>query len=138
MDNLSLLGRPAAVPQSPDQATLESFDNPESSRNYLIRFEAAEFTCVCPVTGQPDFATFSIAYIPNKRCVELKSLKLYLMSFRNHPTFHEAVTNRILSELATLLEPRAMEVVGDFAIRGGIKTVVSAAHGDLDLLKRLK
>ena len=107
---------------------LESFPNPAPERDYEIRFEAPEFTCVCPRTGQPDFATIRITYVPDERCVELKSLKLYLWSFRDEGQFHEAVTNRILDDLVALLAPRRMTVVGDFLVRGGIKTVVEASH----------
>jgi len=107
---------------------LEAFDNPRPERDYEIRFECPEFTCVCPVTGQPDFATIRIRYVPDRRCVELKSLKLYLWSFRDEGAFHEAVTNRILDDLVALLEPRKMSVEGDFYVRGGIHTVVEASH----------
>lgn len=107
---------------------LEAFDNPRPERDYEIRFECPEFTCVCPVTGQPDFATIRIRYVPDRRCVELKSLKLYLWSFRDEGVFHEAVTNRILDDLVALLEPRSMSVEGDFYVRGGIHTVVEASH----------
>jgi 7-cyano-7-deazaguanine reductase len=107
---------------------LESFPNPAPHRNYEIKFECPEFTCVCPKTGQPDFATFRITYTPAERCVELKSLKLYLWSFRDEGHFHEAVTNRILEDLVAVLQPRRMRVEGDFAVRGGIHTVVVAEH----------
>jgi 7-cyano-7-deazaguanine reductase len=107
---------------------LETFDNPSPGRDYEIRFECPEFTCVCPMTGQPDFATIRIAYVPDRLCVELKSLKLYLWSYRNEGAFHEAVTNRILDDLVAALKPRRAEVVGDFFVRGGIHTVVVAKH----------
>jgi 7-cyano-7-deazaguanine reductase len=107
---------------------LESFPNPAPERDYEIRFEAPEFTCVCPRTGQPDFATIRITYVPDERCVELKSLKLYQWAFRDEGHFHEAVTNRILDDLVEALAPRRMSVVGDFYVRGGIKTVVEAHH----------
>jgi 7-cyano-7-deazaguanine reductase len=107
---------------------LETFPNPEPGRDYEIRFECAEFTCLCPKTGQPDFATLRIRYTPDKLCVELKSLKLYLWSFRDEGHFHEAVTNRILGDLVALLAPRRMSIVGDFQVRGGIHTVVEARH----------
>jgi len=107
---------------------LESFANPAPQRDYEIRFDCPEFTCVCPMTGQPDFATVRINYVPDERCVELKSLKLYLWSFRNEGHFHEAVTNQILDELVALLKPRKMQVEGDFNVRGGIKTVVVASY----------
>ncbi len=107
---------------------LETFPNPKPERDYQIAFECPEFTCVCPMTGQPDFATIRITYVPDEKCVELKSLKLYLWSFRDEGHFHEAVTNRILDDLVALLRPRRMQVVGDFAVRGGIHTVVTATH----------
>ena len=107
---------------------LESFPNPRPGRDYDIRFECPEFTCRCPRTGQPDFATITIRYVPDALCVELKSLKLYLWSFRDEGHFHEDVTNRILDDLVALLKPKRMTVTGDFNIRGGIHTVVTAAH----------
>lgn len=107
---------------------LETFPNPHPKRDYDIRFECPEFTCVCPKTGQPDFATLRISYIPDKLCVELKSLKLYLWSYRNEGAFHEAVTNRILDDLVNAVSPRFMEVEGDFYVRGGIHTVVRVRH----------
>jgi 7-cyano-7-deazaguanine reductase len=108
---------------------LETFPNPAPARNYEIRFECPEFTCLCPKTGQPDFATFRIRYVPDELCVELKSLKVYLWSFRDEGHFHEAVTNQILNELAGAVRPRYMRVEGDFWVRGGITTVVVAQHG---------
>src|ERR1700679_1401429 len=111
------------MPSEPSKA-LETFPNANPERDYLIRFECPEFTCVCPRTGQPDFATILIRYVPEKLCVELKSLKLYLWSYRDEGAFHEAVTNRILDDLAKAMAPRAIEVVGDFRVRGGIHTVV--------------
>ncbi len=107
---------------------LETFANPQPGRDYEISFECPEFTCVCPRTGQPDFATIRIIYVPDALCVELKSLKLYLWSFRDEGHFHEAVTNRILDDLVALLTPRRMTVTGDFNVRGGIHTVVTAKH----------
>ncbi|HJO26464.1 MAG: NADPH-dependent 7-cyano-7-deazaguanine reductase QueF [Planctomycetes bacterium] len=107
---------------------LESFPNPSPERAYEVRFECPEFTCLCPKTGQPDFATVRIRYAPDELCVELKSLKLYLWSFRQEGHFHEAVTNRILDDLVALLAPRSMSVEGDFMVRGGIHTVVEASH----------
>lgn len=108
--------------------TLDFFPNPNPERNYEVRFECPEFTCVCPKTGQPDFATIRISYTPDARCVELKSLKLYLWTFREEGHFHEAVTNQILDDLVRLVSPRQMTVEGDFYVRGGIKTVVVARH----------
>ncbi len=108
---------------------LETFPNPTPERAYEIAMDCPEFTCVCPRTGQPDFATIRIRYVPDRLCVELKSLKLYLWSYRDEGTFHEAVTNRICDDLVKALGPRWIEVVGDFAVRGGIHTVVTARHG---------
>jgi 7-cyano-7-deazaguanine reductase len=105
---------------------LETFANPRPGRRYEIRFECPEFTCLCPKTGQPDFATIRIRYVPDALCVELKSLKLYLWSFRDTGAFHEDVTNRILDDLVAALSPREIVVVGDFLVRGGIHTVVEA------------
>lgn len=107
---------------------LETFPNPEPGRDYVIEFECPEFTCLCPRTGQPDFASFSITYVPDRLCVELKSLKLYLWSFRDEGHFHEAVTNRILDDLVAATRPRRMTVVGRFHVRGGIGTTVTASH----------
>ena len=111
-----------------EPASLETFPNPEPGRDYEIRFECPEFTCVCPRTGQPDFATIRIAYVPDQSCVELKSLKLYMWSYRDEGHFHEAVTNRILDDLVQASAPRRMEVEGDFNVRGGIHTVVRARY----------
>jgi len=116
------------MPSQPSRE-LETFENPNPERLYQISMECPEFTCVCPRTGQPDFATIRIRYVPDRLCVELKSLKLYLWSYRSEGTFHEAVTNRICDDLAKALSPRWLEVVGDFAVRGGIHTVVTAHHG---------
>ncbi len=108
---------------------LEVFPNPNPERDYLIAFDCPEFTCLCPRTGQPDFATIRIRYVPDERCVELKSLKLYLWSYRNEGAFHEAVTNRILDDLVQACGPRFIEVTGDFFVRGGIHTVVTVRRG---------
>ncbi len=115
------------MPSQPSK-TLETFPNPSSHRDYEIRFECPEFTCLCPKTGQPDFATIRIVYVPEATCVELKSLKVYLWSFRDEGHFHEAVTNRILEDLVEGTHPRRMRVEGDFWVRGGIHTVVVAEH----------
>ena len=109
---------------------LETLANPSPGRDYQIHFDCPEFTCLCPMTGQPDFATIRIDYVPDRLCVELRSLKLYLWSFRDEGHFHEAVTNRILDDLLAALRPRRAEVVGDFLARGGIHTVVTARHPD--------
>jgi 7-cyano-7-deazaguanine reductase len=107
---------------------LDTFPNPNPERDYEISFEAPEFTCLCPMTGQPDFATIRIRYVPDETCVELKSLKLYLWSFRDEGTFHEAVTNRIANDVISAIDPRFLEVEGDFFVRGGIKTKVKVSH----------
>ena len=108
--------------------SLETFPNPQPGREYEIRLEAPEFTCLCPRTGQPDFATLRVRYVPAELCVELKSLKLYLWSFRDEGHFHEAVTNRILDDLVAALAPRRMTVEAEFNVRGGIHTMVEARH----------
>ncbi|MBX3677815.1 MAG: preQ(1) synthase [Rhodocyclaceae bacterium] len=105
---------------------LETFPNPEVARDYLIHMEIPEFTCLCPKTGQPDFATLVLDYIPDRTCVELKSLKLYVWSYRNEGAFHEAVTNRILDDLASATRPRFMRLTAKFFVRGGIFTTVVA------------
>ncbi len=107
---------------------IETFENPAPHRDYVVRFDCPEFTSVCPMTGQPDFATLHIEYVPDRLCIELKSLKLYLWSFRDEGHFHEAVTNLVLDELVAKVSPRRMKVVGDFNIRGGIHTRVEASH----------
>jgi 7-cyano-7-deazaguanine reductase len=111
-----------------DVRRLETFPNPKPARDYTIRFECPEFTCVCPVTGQPDFATIRVEYVPDERCVELKSWKLYLWAYRNQGAFHEAVTNQILDDLVAAVQPRRARVEGDFLVRGGIHTTVVAEH----------
>ena len=115
------------MPSQPSK-DLETFPNPRPGRDYEIRFDAPEFTCLCPKTGQPDFATIRIRYTPDQLCLELKSLKLYLWSFRNEGHFHEAVTNQILDDLSTVLRPLRMTVEGDFYVRGGIHTVIHVEH----------
>jgi 7-cyano-7-deazaguanine reductase len=108
--------------------TLETFENPQPQRDYHIHMEIPEFTCLCPKTGQPDFATLILDYIPDQRCVELKSLKLYIWSFREEGAFHEAVTNRILDDLVAATQPRFMRLTAKFFVRGGIFTNVVAEH----------
>ena len=115
------------MPTKPSR-NLETFPNPNPERDYEISFEAPEFTCLCPMTGQPDFATIRIRYVPHAKCVELKSLKLYLWSYRDEGAFHEAVTNRITSDLVSALDPRFLSVEGDFFVRGGIHTKVKVEH----------
>ena len=111
-------------PTSPDEAELETFENANKQRNYWITFQTSEFTSLCPITGQPDFATITIEYIPGDLCVESKSLKLFLFSFRQTGTFYEEIVNRIYTDLETLLKPRRLIVNGDFTARGGITSAV--------------
>ena len=129
MSRLSLLGRKVAVPANPSLARLETFPNPKLGRPYEITFSTSEFTSLCPVTGQPDFATITIRYTPKTKCVESKSLKLYLHSFRNTGSFAEAVTNRILDDLVRAISPAHAVVIGEFAARGGVALKVCAGHG---------
>jgi 7-cyano-7-deazaguanine reductase len=107
---------------------LETFPNPHPERDYTVRMRCPEFTCLCPKTGQPDFATVHIEYVPDRLCVELKSLKLYLWSFRDQGAFHEAVTGRMLDDLVSLMQPRFVRVTAEFLVRGGIYTTVVAEH----------
>ena len=107
---------------------LETFENPSPKRDYTIRHSAPEFTSRCPMTGQPDFGTVIIEYVPDKLCVELKSLKLYLQSFREEGIFYEAVTNRILDELVALLKPRRLQVQTHWRPRGGMRSTITACH----------
>ena len=111
---------------STSSLSLDTFSNPSPGRDYLIHMEIPEFTCLCPKTGQPDFATLFLDYIPDTKCVELKSLKLYVWSFRDQGAFHEAVTNRMLDDLAKATEPRFMRLTARFFVRGGIFTTVCA------------
>ena len=115
------------MPSEPD-AALETFPNPSPERDFRIHMEIPEFTCLCPKTGQPDFATLFLDYIPDSRCVELKSLKLYIWSFRDQGTYHEAVTNRILGDLVAATDPRYLRLAARFLVRGGIYTTVVAEH----------
>jgi 7-cyano-7-deazaguanine reductase len=107
---------------------LETFANPQPARDYTIRIRIPEFTCLCPKTGQPDFATLQLDYVPDQRCVELKALKLYIWSFRDQGAFHEDVTNQILDKLASVCAPRFMRLTAEFNVRGGIYTTVVAEH----------
>ena len=108
--------------------TLETFENPQKDRDYTIRIRVPEFTCLCPKTGQPDFAELRLEYVPDERCVELKSLKMYVWSFRDEGAFHEAVTNRILGDLVAATAPRFMRLTAEFNVRGGVYTTVTAEH----------
>ena len=110
--------------------SLETFENPQPGRDYTIRIDVPEFTCLCPKTGQPDFATLLLEYVPDKLCVELKALKLYAWSYRDEGAFHEAVTNRILDDLVAATQPRFMRLTAKFNVRGGIYTTVVAEHRD--------
>ncbi|HLL89502.1 MAG TPA: preQ(1) synthase [Tepidisphaeraceae bacterium] len=110
------------------RSILESFPNPKPERDYEIEFTFPEFTSMCPVTGQPDFATITVAYVPDRACVEMKSLKLYFLAYRNKGIFYEAVTNTILDDLVAVLKPRRMRVVGQFAVRGGTAGKVTAEY----------
>src|SRR6185436_19714123 len=107
---------------------LDTFPNPNPTRDYEVQFIFPEFTSMCPVTGQPDFATIDVMYVPDKLCVEMKSLKLYYLAYRNKGIFYEAVVNTILDDLVATLKPRRMTVIGDFAARGGTKGIVTASH----------
>ena len=127
--DLTLLGRSVSpIPPAPSPDTLETFDNRYPQRDYWIRFESHDFTSLCPVTGQPDFARITIDYVPDVRCIETKSLKFYLASYRNTRSFNEEVVNRILEDLAAACAPRQMWVHGVFASRGGIGVTVEAFH----------
>jgi 7-cyano-7-deazaguanine reductase len=109
---------------------LDSFENPRPGRDFTIRIDIPEFTCLCPMTGQPDFATVTIEYVPNKLCVELKALKLYMWSFREQGAFHEAITNEILDDMVKLISPSFMRIRAEFNVRGGLYTTVIAEHKD--------
>lgn len=113
---------------SKPQKSLETFPNPYADRDYHIHMEIPEFTCLCPKTGQPDFATLILDYVPDKKCIELKSLKLYIWSYRNEGVFHEAVTNKILDDFVAILKPRYLRLIARFYVRGGIFTNVAVEH----------
>ena len=138
VDRLTLLGRSEArIPASPAEARLETFANPAPRRNYRIHFETDDFTSVCPVTGQPDFARIDIDYVPDRLCVESKSLKFYLASYRNERAFNEAVTNRILDDFVKACAPREAIVTTQFSARGGIALTVRADYPDERIGKEL-
>ncbi len=120
-------GPPQAMPTRPSKQ-LETFPNPHPDRDYTIRIRMPEFTCLCPRTGQPDFAVLHLEYVPDRLCVELKSLKLYIWSYRDEGHFHEDVTNRILDDLVRACQPRYMRLTAEFNVRGGIYTTVVAEH----------
>ena len=135
LDGLHLLGRSeTSYPSKPDHKTLETFPNRYAQRDYWIRFDCLDFTSLCPVTGQPDFAQIRIEYVPDVRCVETKSLKFYLASFRNTRSFNEEVANRILEDLVTVCQPRRARVHGEFAARGGISVTVDCDYPDAHAL----
>jgi 7-cyano-7-deazaguanine reductase len=125
---LTQLGRKTPLPASPGRARLESFPNRHPDRDYTIRFDCPEFTSLCPITGQPDFGRIVIEYVPDRRCLESKSLKLYLGSFRNEGSFAESITNQIRDELARACQPRRLTVTAEFTPRGGIGIRVVAAY----------
>ncbi len=125
-------------PQKPEDAVIETFTNQYQERSYLIKFDCQDFTSLCPVTGQPDFASISIEYVPDKLCIETKSLKYYLHSFRNTAAFNEKVTNTILNDLAEACKPRWMQVKGEFVPRGGIALTTVAEYPDFDWKKHFK
>jgi 7-cyano-7-deazaguanine reductase len=118
---------PAVPPTAPSKA-LQVFPNPATERDYVIRFDVPEFTCLCPLTGQPDFAHFTIEIVADRLCVELKSLKLYFWSFRNEGAFHEKVTNTICNDLVQAIQPRFLRIHADWYVRGGIRTFVTVEH----------
>jgi len=129
--DLTLLGHSEnRLPAGPDEATLETFPNCRPGRRYWIRLDCPEFSSLCPVTGQPDTAHLLIRYIPRERCVETKSLKFYLASFRNTPSFNEEIVNRILDDLVAALDPVELELTGTFGARGGIQLTCEARHPD--------
>ncbi len=128
---LTQLGRPVSVQRSPDEAGLEAVPNPHAKDNYLVRFTAPEFTCLCPVTGQPDFAHFVIDYVPAKSIVESKSLKLYLASFRNHAAFHEDCTIAIAKRVVGAIKPKFLRIAGYWYPRGGMPIDIFWQTGDL-------
>jgi 7-cyano-7-deazaguanine reductase len=120
--------RPASPGHTRPRDSLDTFPNPSPERDYQIRMEIAEFTCLCPLTGQPDFAHFTIDVVPHRKCVELKSLKLYMWSYRERGGFHEAVTNQVLDEIVAVLGPRFARVTARWYVRGGIVTSIVAEH----------
>lgn len=119
-----------ATDPAPKPESLETFDNPNPTRDFEIRIEAPEFTCVCPKTGHPDFANMTLIYVPGAKCVELKAYKLYIHAWRNVGIFHEAVTNRIAEDLIAALQPKYLKLIGAFHAHGGITTTVTVEHKD--------
>jgi 7-cyano-7-deazaguanine reductase len=130
-DSLTLLGRPIShYPSAPSAKTIETFPNEYTNRGYLIKFECADFTSLCPITAQPDFAKITIEYVPAARCIETKSLKFYLASYRNTRSFNEEIVNRILDDVVAASSPHEALVYGEFASRGGISLSVEASYPD--------
>ena len=135
--DLHLLGRSETrYPTKPDAKTLETFPNRYPQRDYVIRFDCPEFTSMCPVTGQPDFAKIRIEYVPGERCIETKSLKFYLASFRSTQSFNEEISNRIMEDIMTACSPRRISVHGEFAARGGVSVTVDCTFPDKPVLER--
>ena len=128
-DSLKALGKKAEIPQDYNPEVLEAFENKHSENDYWVRFNCPEFTALCPITGQPDFAEIRISYLPDQRMVESKSLKLYLFSFRGHGSFHEDCVNIIMKDLIRLMDPKYIEVTGIFVPRGGISIYPYANYG---------
>jgi 7-cyano-7-deazaguanine reductase len=127
--SLTLLGRPVSrYPNAPSSKTIETFKNQYANRRYLIKFECADFTSLCPVTGQPDFAKITIEYVPSDRCIETKSLKFYLASYRNTRSFNEEIVNRVLDDVVAACSPQEALVYGEFAARGGISVSAEAQY----------
>lgn len=122
-----LRARPETPPSAPSRE-LQVFPNPQTGRDYVIRFDVPEFTCLCPLTGQPDFAHFTIQIVPDQLCVETKSLKLYFWSYRNEGAFHEEVSNSIVDDLVQCIQPRYLRLHADWYVRGGIRTYVTVEH----------
>ena len=129
ISGLTMLGHNVSKPpKKPSANTLETFKNKFPKRNYTITVDCPDFTSLCPVTGQPDFARLQISYVPDKTCVETKSLKMYLGAYRNEPSFNEEIVNRVLEDLVTVVSPQHMSVVGEFVPRGGIALTIEAQH----------
>lgn len=131
LDDFTQLGKAAVIPASPTEAVLETFANPHPDRDYVVRLSAPEFTSVCPITGQPDFAVVIVDYVPNQRLVESKSFKLFLMSYRNHGAFHEDCTVSVHKRLEQAMTPKYLRVVGLWYARGGITIDVTIESGSL-------
>jgi 7-cyano-7-deazaguanine reductase len=129
MENFKSLGKKTDLRFNYDKSVLETFENKNSDHDFWVKFNCPEFTCLCPITGQPDFATINISYIPGQKMLESKSLKLYLFSFRNHGTFHEDCVNIIMNDLIELMQPRYIEVLGKFFPRGGIDIEAFCNYG---------